>query len=109
MFEEYKATRPPMPDDLRPQAEALPDLVRLTGWPVLVIGQVEADDVIGTLAKQGAEHGLRVIVSTYDKDMAQLVDERVTLVNTMSGETLDIERVKQNSACAPTKSAIISR
>lgn len=53
MFEEYKATRPPMPDDLRPQAEALPDLVRLTGWPVLVIGQVEADDVIGTLAKQG--------------------------------------------------------
>ncbi|HEZ4314318.1 TPA: DNA polymerase I [Neisseria meningitidis] len=101
MFEEYKATRPPMPDDLRPQAEALPDLVRLTGWPVLVIGQVEADDVIGTLAKQGAEHGLRVIVSTGDKDMAQLVDERVTLVNTMSGETLDIEGVKAKFGVRP--------
>ncbi|CKK36321.1 DNA polymerase I [Neisseria meningitidis] len=101
MFEEYRATRPPMPDDLRPQAEALPDLVRLTGWPVLVIGQVEADDVIGTLAKQGAEHGLRVIVSTGDKDMAQLVDERVTLVNTMSGETLDIEGVKAKFGVRP--------
>ncbi|HEZ5587425.1 TPA: DNA polymerase I [Neisseria meningitidis] len=101
MFEEYKATRPPMPDDLCPQAEALPDLVRLTGWPVLVIGQVEADDVIGTLAKQGAEHGLRVIVSTGDKDMAQLVDERVTLVNTMSGETLDIEGVKAKFGVRP--------
>lgn len=101
MFEEYKATRPPMPDDLRPQAEALPDLVRLTGWPVLVIGQVEADDVIGTLTKQGAEHGLRVIVSTGDKDMAQLVDERVTLVNTMSGETLDIEGVKAKFGVRP--------
>ncbi|CKL57284.1 DNA polymerase I [Neisseria meningitidis] len=101
MFEEYKAPRPPMPDDLRPQAEALPDLVRLTGWPVLVIGQVEADDVIGTLAKQGAEHGLRVIVSTGDKDMAQLVDERVTLVNTMSGETLDIEGVKAKFGVRP--------
>ncbi|HEZ6403995.1 DNA polymerase I [Neisseria meningitidis] len=101
MFEEYKATRPPMPDDLRPQAEALPDLVRLTGWPVLVIGQVEADDVIGTLAKQGAEHGLRVIVSTGDKDMAQLVDERVTLVNTMSSETLDIEGVKAKFGVRP--------
>ncbi|HGO7801429.1 TPA: DNA polymerase I [Neisseria meningitidis] len=101
MFPDYKATRPPMPDDLRPQAEALPDLVRLTGWPVLVIGQVEADDVIGTLAKQGAEHGLRVIVSTGDKDMAQLVDERVTLVNTMSSETLDIEGVKAKFGVRP--------
>lgn len=101
MFPDYKATRPPMPDDLRPQAEALPDLVRLIGWPVLVIGQVEADDVIGTLAKQGAEHGLRVIVSTGDKDMAQLVDERVTLVNTMSSETLDIEGVKAKFGVRP--------
>lgn len=101
MFPDYKATRPPMPDDLRPQAEALPDLVRLIGWPVLVIPQVEADDVIGTLAKQGAEHGLRVIVSTGDKDMAQLVDERVTLVNTMSSETLDIEGVKAKFGVRP--------
>lgn len=101
MFEEYKATRPPMPDDLRPQAEALPDLVRLMGWPVLVIPNVEADDVIGTLAKQGAEHGLDVIVSTGDKDMAQLVNERVTLVNTMSGETLDTDGVKAKFGVAP--------
>ena len=101
MFSEYKATRPPMPDDLRPQAEALPELVRLTGWPVLVVGQVEADDVIGTLAKQGVGHGLQVIVSTGDKDMAQLVNERVTLVNTMSGETLDIEGVKEKFGVRP--------
>ena len=93
MFPDYKATRPPMPDDLRPQAEALPDLVRLMGWPVLVIPQVEADDVIGTLAKMASEAGWNVVVSTGDKDMAQLVNERVTLVNTMSGETLDIEGV----------------
>ncbi|MCF7521988.1 DNA polymerase I [Neisseria sp. ZJ106] len=93
LFEEYKATRPPMPDDLRPQAEALPDLVRLMGWPVLVVPDVEADDVIGTLAKQGGEAGWNVIISTGDKDMAQLVNEQVTLVNTMSGETLDIAGV----------------
>jgi len=101
MFPDYKATRPPMPDDLRPQAEALPDLVRLMGWPVLVIPQVEADDVIGTLAKMASEAGWNVVVSTGDKDMAQLVNERVTLVNTMSGETLDIEGVKEKFGVRP--------
>lgn len=101
MFPGYKATRPPMPDDLRPQAEALPDLVRLMGWPVLVIPQVEADDVIGTLAKMASEAGWNVVVSTGDKDMAQLVNERVTLVNTMSGETLDIEGVKEKFGVRP--------
>ena len=101
MFPDYKATRPPMPDDLRPQAEALPDLVRLIGWPVLVIPQVEADDVIGTLAKMASEAGWNVVVSTGDKDMAQLVNERVTLVNTMSGETLDIEGVKEKFGVRP--------
>ena len=101
MFSDYKATRPPMPDDLRPQAEALPDLVRLMGWPVLVIPQVEADDVIGTLAKMASEAGWNVVVSTGDKDMAQLVNERVTLVNTMSGETLDIEGVKEKFGVRP--------
>ncbi|WP_025457503.1 DNA polymerase I [Neisseria polysaccharea] len=101
MFPDYKATRPPMPDDLRPQAEALPDLVRLMGWPVLVIPQVEADDVIGTLAKMASEVGWNVVVSTGDKDMAQLVNERVTLVNTMSGETLDIEGVKEKFGVRP--------
>lgn len=101
MFPDYKATRPPMPDDLRPQAEALPDLVRLIGWPVLVIPQVEADDVIGTLAAMAGEAGWNVVVSTGDKDMAQLVNERVTLVNTMSGETLDIEGVKAKFGVRP--------
>ena len=101
MFPDYKATRPPMPDDLRPQAEALPDLVRLMGWPVLVIPQVEADDVIGTLAAMAGEAGWNVVVSTGDKDMAQLVNERVTLVNTMSGETLDIEGVKAKFGVRP--------
>lgn len=101
MFPDYKATRPPMPDDLRPQAEALPDLVRLIGWPVLVIPQVEADDVIGTLAVMAGEAGWNVVVSTGDKDMAQLVNERVTLVNTMSGETLDIEGVKAKFGVRP--------
>ena len=101
MFPDYKATRPPMPDDLRPQAEALPDLVRLMGWPVLVIPQVEADDVIGTLAAMAGEAGWNVVVSTGDKDMAQLVNERVTLVNTMSGEKLDIEGVKEKFGVRP--------
>ncbi len=101
MFSDYKATRPPMSDDLRPQAEALPDLVRLMGWPVLVIPQVEADDVIGTLAAMAGEAGWNVVVSTGDKDMAQLVNERVTLVNTMSGETLDIEGVKEKFGVRP--------
>ena len=101
MFPDYKATRPPMPDDLRPQAEALPDLVRLMGWPVLVIPQVEADDVIGTLAAMAGEAGWNVVVSTGDKDMAQLVNERVTLVNTMSGEMLDINGVKEKFGVRP--------
>ncbi|WP_373755660.1 DNA polymerase I [Neisseria sp.] len=103
MFADYKATRPPMPDELRPQAEMLPDLVRLMGWPVLVVPDVEADDVIGTLARQGAEHGLQVVVSTGDKDMAQLVNDKVTLVNTMSGETLDIAGVQAKFGVHPAQ------
>ena len=89
LFADYKVTRPPMPDDLRPQAEMLPELVRLMGWPVLVVPDVEADDVIGTLAKQGEEAGWKVVISTGDKDMAQLVSDRVSLVNTMTGVHLD--------------------
>jgi DNA polymerase-1 len=101
MFPDYKATRPPMPDDLRPQAEMLPELVRLMGWPVLVVPDVEADDVIGTLAKAGEEAGWNVVISTGDKDMAQLVSERITLVNTMKNETLDIEGVKNKFGVRP--------
>lgn len=93
LFGDYKATRPPMPDDLRPQADMLPELVELMGWKVLKISGVEADDVIGTLAVQAAAQGMDVIVSTGDKDMAQLVDNKVTLVNTMKNETLDRDGV----------------
>ena len=101
MFEDYKATRPPMPDDLRPQAEMLPDLVRLMGWPVLVIPSVEADDVIGTLAKQAEAEGWDVVISTGDKDMAQLVSEHVSLINTMNGEVLDIPGVQTKFGVRP--------
>ena len=101
MYADYKATRPPMPDELRPQAEMLPELVRLMGWPVLVVPDVEADDVIGTLAKQGEAEGWQVVISTGDKDMAQLVSEQVTLVNTMSNEKLDIEGVKNKFGVHP--------
>ncbi|WP_338809301.1 DNA polymerase I [Neisseria leonii] len=103
LYADYKATRPPMPDELRPQAAVLPDLVRLMGWPVLVVPDVEADDVIGTLAKQGEAAGWNVVVSTGDKDMAQLVSERVTLVNTMSGETLDEAGVKAKFGVPPAQ------
>ncbi|MDO4640315.1 MAG: DNA polymerase I [Neisseria sp.] len=103
LFPDYKATRPPMPDDLRPQAEMLPDLVRLMGWPVLVVPDVEADDVIGTLARQGESEGWQVVISTGDKDMAQLVNEHVSLVNTMSGETLDIEGVQTKFGVRPNQ------
>lgn len=101
MYPDYKATRPPMPDELRPQAEMLPEMVRLMGWPVLVVPDVEADDVIGTLAKKGEEAGWNVVISTGDKDMAQLVSEHVTLVNTMSNEKLDIDGVKNKFGVRP--------
>ena len=89
LFPEYKATRPPMPDDLRPQADLLPELVELMGWKVLKINNVEADDVIGTLARQAEAANMDVVISTGDKDMAQLVGGRITLVNTMKNEKLD--------------------
>ncbi|MHB0974746.1 MAG: DNA polymerase I [Thiobacillus sp.] len=89
LYPDYKAHRPPMPDDLRSQIEPLFEAIRAEGWPLVVIDGVEADDVIGTLVRHAAQKGIRSIVSTGDKDMAQLVDGHVTLVNTMSEETLD--------------------
>lgn len=89
IYPEYKATRPPMPDDLRSQIEPLHEAIRAEGWPLVVIDGVEADDVIGTLVHHAGQKGIHSIVSTGDKDMAQLVDSHVTLVNTMSAETLD--------------------
>jgi DNA polymerase I len=94
LFAEYKAHRPPMPDDLRAQIDPLLQAVTGMGLPLLRIAGVEADDVIGTLARRAAAAGERVLISTGDKDMAQLVDERVTLINTMSDTLLDRQGVK---------------
>lgn len=95
LFKEYKANRPPMPEDMTAQIEPLHALVKALGFPVLQIPGVEADDVIGTLAKQAADSGMPVLISTGDKDMGQLVNARVTLVNTMTGTVLDRDGVKQ--------------
>ncbi|HLZ99183.1 MAG TPA: DNA polymerase I [Steroidobacteraceae bacterium] len=94
LFEQYKAHRPTMPDDLRSQVQPLLDAVAALGLPLLRIAGVEADDVIGTLAKQAADLGYDVLISTGDKDMAQLVGPRITLVNTMTNVRLDRAGVK---------------
>ncbi|WP_374674191.1 DNA polymerase I [Ideonella sp.] len=102
-YADYKANRAPMPDDLRRQIEPIHEVVKLLGWPVLVVPGIEADDAIGTLARIGAETGHQVIVSTGDKDMAQLVNERVTLINTMTNERLDTEGVKAKFGVPPDR------
>jgi DNA polymerase I len=94
LFEQYKAQRTPMPDDLRAQLQPLLDCVQHMGLPLLRINGVEADDVIGTLACQAAASDLDVLISTGDKDMAQLVSERISLINTMTGSRLDRAGVK---------------
>ena len=101
LYPEYKANRPPMPGELRAQIEPIHAIVRALGFPVLVVPGVEADDVIGTLAERGKEAGLDVLVSTGDKDMAQLVDDRVTMVNTMDGALLDAAGVKRKFGVPP--------
>jgi DNA polymerase-1 len=94
LFAEYKATRPPMPDELRSQVQPILDAVEAMGLPLLRVTGVEADDVIGTLCRQATERGLSVLVSTGDKDLAQLVNEHVTLINTMSDTRMDRDGVK---------------
>ena len=94
LFAEYKAHRPPMPDDLRAQVEPLLAAVQALGLPLLRVAGVEADDVIGTLARNAAQRGLKVLISTGDKDMAQLVGEEIRLINTMSGSKYDRAGVK---------------
>ncbi|PTU74436.1 DNA polymerase I [Pseudomonas mangrovi] len=101
MFAEYKANRPPMPEELRGQVEPLHASVRALGYPLLCVEGVEADDVIGTLARQCAAQGRDVVISTGDKDMAQLVCQHVTLVNTMTGSVYDIEGVRQKFGVGP--------
>ncbi|WP_189445973.1 DNA polymerase I [Salinicola rhizosphaerae] len=101
IYAEYKAHRPPMPDDLRPQVEPLHECVRALGLPLLCIEGVEADDVIGTLARLATESGRDAVISTGDKDMAQLVNAHITLVNTMKSETLDIAGVEEKFGIPP--------
>ena len=103
IYPEYKANRPSMPDDLAIQIEPLLETIRAMGWPLLIVDGVEADDVIGTLACQAARQGVRTIVSTGDKDMTQLVNPHVTLVNTMSNETLDEAGVEKKFGVRPER------
>src|SRR5688572_10868633 len=101
LYNDYKANRPPMPDELRAQIEPLLEAIRGMGICLLRIDGVEADDVIGTLARQAAAAGSSTVISTGDKDLAQLVDEHVTLANTMDNTTLDRERVVQKFGVTP--------
>src|SRR5215212_2753280 len=103
IYPQYKANREAMPDDLSFQIEALNETMLAMGWPLLVVDGVEADDVIGTLTKQAESAGMRVIISTGDKDMAQLVSSTVTLVNTMSNETLDEAGVEKKFGVKPDR------
>ena len=101
LYSEYKSHRPPMPDEMRQQLDAIRSLVKALGMPLLEVPGVEADDVIGTLAEQGEKCGFGVTISTGDKDMAQLVNESVTMVNTMDGSRLDPQGVENKFGVAP--------
>jgi DNA polymerase-1 len=102
-YPQYKAHRPPMPDDLARQIEPLHDSIRAMGWPLLMIDGVEADDVIGTLARQAEARGVRTVISTGDKDITQLVNPMVRLVNTMSNESLDEKGVEEKFGVKPAQ------
>ncbi|MDL0432429.1 DNA polymerase I [Marinobacter sp. TBZ242] len=101
LYEDYKATRPPMPDDLAVQIQPIHDMVRAMGLPLLIVSGVEADDVIGTLAEEATSKGIDVVISTGDKDMAQLVSDHVTLINTMTDTHMDREGVIEKFGIAP--------
>jgi len=101
IYKEYKANRPPMPDELRSQIKPLHAIIKAMGFPVIVEPGVEADDVIGTLARLATEKGIDTLISTGDKDMAQLVNEHVTLINTMTNQLMDVEGVKTKFGIPP--------
>ena len=101
IYPEYKATRSPMPDDLRSQIEPIHRLVKLLGWPLLDVPGVEADDVIATLAHVAAEQGMQVVVSSGDKDLSQLVNERITIIDTMNGKKRDVAGVTEEFGVPP--------
>ncbi|WP_347988222.1 DNA polymerase I [Methylomonas sp. AM2-LC] len=101
LYDQYKAHRPPMPDELRVQIKPLHDLIRSLGLPLIIEDGVEADDVLGSLAQYAAREGFRVIISTGDKDMAQLVTEQITLENTMTNTVLDSQGVIEKFGVRP--------
>jgi len=101
IYEQYKAHRPPMPDDLRSQIEPIHEIIKAMGLPLIVVPGVEADDVIGTLAQQATAQKRDTLISTGDKDLAQLVNEHVTLLNTMTKEVLDIDGIKNKFGLGP--------
>ena len=103
MYEQYKANRPPMPDDLRPQIQPIYDICKALGLKIFVVDNVEADDVIGTLATQAEAQGIKTVVSTGDKDLAQLVTKNIRLVNTMSNEVLDEAGVMKKFGVKPNQ------
>ena len=103
IYPEYKAHRPPMPSDLVEQITPLHDCIEAMGWPLLIVEGVEADDVIGTLARQACNQGMQCIISTGDKDIAQLVNHAIRLINTMNNETLDAEGVVKKFGVSPAQ------
>jgi DNA polymerase I len=103
LYPAYKANRPPMPADLSAQIEPLHACIRAMGWPMLIIEGVEADDVIGTLVKQATDNNIKCVISTGDKDITQLVDARVTLINTMNSEILDVAGVTAKFGVPPER------
>ncbi|MEY3611195.1 MAG: polymerase, partial [Pseudomonadota bacterium] len=102
LYPEYKANRSPMPDDLRTQIEPIHELVRLMGWTVLDVPGVEADDVIATLAHVAAQQGINVTVSSGDKDLSQLVNEHITIIDTMNGKVRDVAGVTAEFGVPPS-------
>lgn len=103
IYAEYKAHRPPMPDELRSQIKPIHDIIRAMGLPLLIIDDVEADDVIGTLSCAASAAGIKTLISTGDKDLAQLVNDDITLMNTMTNETLDVEGVRNKFGVGPDR------
>jgi DNA polymerase-1 len=101
IYSDYKAQRPPMPDDLRSQVDPIHKIVKAMGMPLIIEDGVEADDVIGTLASQASEQGVDTIISTGDKDMAQLVDKHVMLINTMTDTLMDVDGVREKFGIPP--------
>ena len=101
IYPPYKATRSPMPDDLRSQIEPIHRMVRMLGWPLLDVPGVEADDVIATLANRAAAMGMNVVVSSGDKDLSQLVNERITIIDTMNGKKRDVAGVTDEFGVPP--------